>query len=99
MEPRVKPTDAVIAFPPTGVMPGNAVYKGCTLVTTTQGTFLYVSNFGEGRVDVFDTTFHRVSLGQCAFRDQRIPKGFAPFNVQNVGGNLVVTFCQETTRK
>jgi len=93
--PGVKPTDAVIVFPPPGPQPGDAVYKGCTLVTTTQGTFLYVSNFGEGRVDVFDSTFHRVSLGPYAFRDQRIPRGFAPFNVQNVGGNLVVTFAKK----
>ena len=67
--PGVKPTDAVIAFPPPGTKPGNAVYKGCTLVTTTQGTFLYVSNFGEERVDVFDSNFHPVSLRPYAFRD------------------------------
>jgi uncharacterized protein (TIGR03118 family) len=93
--PGVQPTSAVIAFPPPGGKPGGAVYKGCTLATTVQGTFLYVSNFGEGRVDVFDSTFHRVHLGSNAFRDQRIPKGFAPFNVQNVGGNLVVTFAKK----
>jgi uncharacterized protein (TIGR03118 family) len=54
-----------------------------------------VSNFGEGRVDVFDSTFHRVHLGPNAFRDEHIPKGFVPFNVQNVGGNLVVTFAKK----
>jgi uncharacterized protein (TIGR03118 family) len=98
--PTVKPTDAVQLVPPLATSSGqpahsDAIYKGCTLVTTTQGTFLYVANFGEGRVDVFDSTFHRVHLGQYAFRDQRIPKGFVPFNVQNVGGNLVVTFARK----
>ncbi|MBZ5600618.1 MAG: TIGR03118 family protein [Acidobacteriia bacterium] len=93
--PGVKPTDAVIAFPPAGTTPGDAVYKGCTLVTTTEGTFLYVANFGEGRMDVFDSTFQRVRLGERAFRDLHIPRGFAPFNVQNVGGNVVVTFAKK----
>lgn len=93
--PGVKPTDAVIAFPPAGTTPGDAVYKGCALATTRQGTFLYVANFGEGRVDVFDSTFHRARLGVHAFHDARIPQGFAPFNVQNVGGNVVVTYARK----
>jgi uncharacterized protein (TIGR03118 family) len=97
--PTVKPTDAVqvVPVPTTSGQPAHteAVYKGCTLATTAQGTFLYVTNFGEGRVDVFDSAFHRVHLGQYAFRDPRVPKGFNPFNVQNVGGNLVVTFAKK----
>jgi uncharacterized protein (TIGR03118 family) len=93
--PGVKPTEAVIAFPPARTTPSQAVYKGCTLVTTAQGTFLYVANFGQGRVDVFDSTFHRVRPTVPTFRDLRIPRGYAPFNVQNVGGNVVVTFAQK----
>jgi len=93
--PGVQATNAVLAFPRQGAKPGGAVYKGCTLATTAQGTLLYVSNFGEVRVDVFDSTFHRVNLGANAFRDARVPKGYAPFNVQNVGGNLVVTFAKK----
>ncbi|HVO79247.1 MAG TPA: TIGR03118 family protein [Terriglobales bacterium] len=97
--PTVKPTDAVQVVPPptSSGQPARteAVYKGCTLATTSQGTFLYVTNFGEGRVDVFDSTFQRVHLGPFAFRDPHVPKGFNPFNVQNVGGNLVVTFAKK----
>jgi uncharacterized protein (TIGR03118 family) len=94
--PGVQPTEAVIAFPRSKpATTRRAVYKGCTLVTTAQGTFLYVANFGEGRVDVFDSTFHRVLPGAYAFRDLRIPRGYAPFNVQNVGGNVVATFAQK----
>ena len=93
--PGVKPTDAVVAFPPAGTPPGKAVYKGCTLVTTSQGTFLYVANFGEGRVDVFDSSFKPLRSRENAFRDFHIPHGYAPFNVQNVGGNVVVTFAKK----
>lgn len=98
--PTVKPTEAVQVVPvpmPSSTPPSHrdAVYKGCTLATTAQGTFLYVTNFGEGRVDVFDSTFHPVFLGHNAFRDPHVPHGFNPFNVQNVGGNLVVTFARK----
>jgi len=93
--PGVKPTEAVIAYPPAGTSPGDAVYKGCTLVTTDKGTFLYVANFGESRIDVFDSSFHPVRFHEPAFRAFRIPHGYAPFNVQNVGGNVVVTYAKK----
>jgi uncharacterized protein (TIGR03118 family) len=93
--PGVKPTEAVQLFPAPGTAPGEANYKGCTLVTTSRGTFLYVANFGQGRVDVFDSSFRRLRPASTAFRDLHIPKGYAPFNVQNVGGNVVVTFAQK----
>ena len=32
--------------------------------------------------------------GGPRFRDERVPRGFAPFNVQNVGGRLYVTFAK-----
>ena len=94
--PTVKPTDAIQTFPPSGKKgSGEAVYKGCTLATTKRGTFLYVANFGEGQIDVFDSSFHPVRPRENAFRDLRIPSNFAPFNIQNVGGNLVVTFAKK----
>jgi uncharacterized protein (TIGR03118 family) len=94
--PTVKPTDAIQTFPPSGKPgSGEAVYKGCTLATTKRGTFLYVANFGEDRIDVFDSTFHPVRPRENAFRNFRIPRNYAPFNIQNVGGNLVVTFAKK----
>ena len=61
----VKPTEAVI----TVNRSGKAVYKGCTLVQTKFGTFLYVTNFKSGRIEVYDSKFQRVlELGR-GFRD------------------------------
>jgi uncharacterized protein (TIGR03118 family) len=34
-------------------------------------------------------------LEEWAFRDPRVPHDFAPFNVQNIGGNLVVTYAKQ----
>jgi len=63
--PMVKPTEAVI----TVNRSGKAVYKGCTLVQTKFGTFLYVTNFKSGRIEVYDSKFQRVlELGR-GFRD------------------------------
>src|SRR5262249_16490396 len=39
--------------------------------------------------------FAPVNLGGTAFRDPQIPAGFGPFNVQNVGGNIAVTFAKQ----
>ena len=74
---------------------GKAVYKGCTLATTQFGTFLYVTNFKTGQIEVYDSTFQRVFGFGFGFHDEHMPKGYAPFNIQNVGGNLVVTFAKK----
>jgi uncharacterized protein (TIGR03118 family) len=85
-----KGTTAVIAKNNTR----KAVYKGCTLATTQFGTFLYVTNFKTGRIEVYDSNFQKV-FGFFGFRDERLPRDYAPFNIQNVGGNLVVTFAKQ----
>jgi uncharacterized protein (TIGR03118 family) len=95
--PGVKPTEAVIMVNHAG----KAVYKGCTLATTKFGTFLYVTNFQSGEIEVYDSSFHRVrgfrfSSGDGDHdRDDHGERGFVPFNIQNVGGNLVVTYAKK----
>ena len=82
-----------------------AVYKGATIAQMTVGgpSFLYVTNFRAGRIEVYDTNFHAVTLdGQedhRAFQDEEIPQGFAPFNVQEVNGNLYVTYAKQNATK
>jgi uncharacterized protein (TIGR03118 family) len=81
-----------------------AVYKGATSGDINGKKFLYVTNFRSAKVEVYDTNFKRVHLGDDAFdsdrdRDdrgaERIPRGFAPFNVQNIGGTLFVTYAKQ----
>ena len=82
-----------------------AVYKGATIAQMTTGGpfFLYVTNIRAGRIEVYDTNFHAVSLGgrgeDQAFRDEEIPQGFAPFNVQEINGNLYVTYAKQNATK
>lgn len=83
----------------------SAVYKGMTSGEINGKRFLYVTNFRSGRVEVYDTNFHRcvstrnlcagVSFGEDAFDDDTIPVDFAPFNVQNIGGSLFVTYAKQ----
>src|SRR6267154_5507699 len=72
-----------------------AVYKGATSAEIAGKKFLYVSNFRSAKVEVYDTNFKRVSLGEEAFHAEEIPDGFAPFNVQNIGGTLFVTYAKQ----
>jgi uncharacterized protein (TIGR03118 family) len=71
---------------------GKAVYKGCAIAQTAQGPRLYATNFTTGTVEVFDGNFNPVPVGLFAFRIPGLPQNFVPFNIQNVGGNLVVTY-------
>src|SRR6266446_7029761 len=61
--------------------------------------FLFVANFREGQIEVFDRNFATVKAKEDAFEDDKLPKGFAPFNVQNIGGNLYVTFAKQDDAK
>ena len=72
-----------------------AVYKGATTAEMDGKRFLYVTNFRSGKVEVYNTNFKRVHLSEEAFDDEGIPRGFAPFNVQNIGGSLFVTYAKQ----
>ncbi len=88
--------------------PRGAVYKGATTANIDGAHFLYVTNFRAGRVEVYDTNFNPVHLPKGAFDPdgdehygdndrsaERIPPGFAPFNIQNIGGSLFVTYAKQ----
>ena len=65
----------------------DAVYKG--LAISNSKDHLYAANFHSGAIDVFDST-HAAPIG--SFSDPNAPAGYAPFNIQNIGGKFYVTF-------
>jgi uncharacterized protein (TIGR03118 family) len=73
----------------------SAVYKGLTLASTAGGAVLLAANFSEATVDMYATNL--TLLGQ--FRDPNAPDGYAPFNVQTVGGTVVVTYAKQDEEK
>jgi uncharacterized protein (TIGR03118 family) len=72
-----------------------AVYKGATSAEVGGKKFLYVTNFRSAKVEVYDSAFKRVHLDEDAFEAEDVPRGFAPFNVQNIGGTLFVTYAKQ----
>jgi uncharacterized protein (TIGR03118 family) len=80
-----------------------AVYKGMTSGEVNGNKFLYVTNFRSGKVEVYDTNFKQVHFGNRgdddSFDDDEIPRDFAPFNVQNIGGTLFVTYAKQDAPK
>ncbi len=70
-------------------------YKGLALSAGGQGQLLYATDFHHARVDVFDSSFHPVSLPTGAFSDPDLPSGFAPFGIQAIGGDIYVTYAKQ----
>jgi uncharacterized protein (TIGR03118 family) len=70
------------------------VYKGLALAANGSGHFLYATDFHNGKIDVFDAAFQPATL-PGSFTDKHIPKGFAPFGIQNINGNLYVTYAKQ----
>ncbi len=68
-----------------------AVYKGLAIATTATGDFLYATDFHNGAVDMFDSSFTLVG----SFTDERLPHGYAPFGIQTIGAVVYVTFAKQ----
>jgi len=75
-----------------------AVYKGLALANNGSNAFLYAANFNSGNIDVFNSSFGQVSV-PGAFTDPNLPAGYAPFNIQNIGGKLYVTYALQDGSK
>ncbi len=74
---------------------GSAIYKGVTIAQINGVNFLYAANFFGGAIEVFDRNYMPVTLAAGAFSDPTLPEGFAPFNVQNIGGKVFVAFAKQ----
>jgi uncharacterized protein (TIGR03118 family) len=76
-----------------------SVFKGATIAVDSGHHFLYVADFRQAKVLKFDTNFNLVPTLPGAFLEFVGKLGFAPFNIQNVGGNLYVTFAKQDATK
>jgi len=85
VDPLIGNTESKAAVP-------GASYTGLALASSSHGDELFAANFGQGKVDVFDSTFKQVRTAPWQFRDPRLPRGFKPFNTQALNGNIFVTF-------
>lgn len=95
--PAVNPTRARIEVDRSTVGEG-AVYKGLAIGNNGTSDHIYATNFRFGTIETFDAGYHMVSLSG-SFADPGIPAGFAPFNIQNLGGLLFVTYAKQDAVK
>src|SRR5262245_21105808 len=76
------------------------MYFGLALGQVGGANFLYAADRGNGKIDVIDGQFHKVTLGTGGFEsfvDPNRPAGYRPFNVQNINGKLFVTYTLDGT--
>jgi uncharacterized protein (TIGR03118 family) len=75
----------------TATTPGTT-FEGLALA----GNTLYAANFqAGGGIDVFNSSYLQTTV-PGGFIDPNLPAGFAPFNIQNIGGNLYVEYAKVT---
>ncbi len=88
--PSVDGTHAIIAVNHTGT----AVYKGLTLGMLDGNAFLYAANFKSGKVEVYNSSW-MPTTAPGMFADPLLPAGYAPFDVETIGGNIFVAFAKQ----
>jgi uncharacterized protein (TIGR03118 family) len=88
------PAPATIAHKVADRSDVNAIYKGLALGASSGNDFLYATDFHNNRIDVFNSSFGLTSLAGN-FTDPNIPTGFAPFGIQNISGQLFVTYAKQ----
>jgi uncharacterized protein (TIGR03118 family) len=71
-----------------------AIYKGLAIASKGSTTMLYAANFHAGTIDVFNDSFAPATV-PGGFVDPNLPAGFAPFNIQEIAGRLVVAYAQQ----
>ncbi|HEY0473492.1 MAG TPA: TIGR03118 family protein [Kribbella sp.] len=75
-----------------------ALYTGLTEVSSRFGPLLLAADFHDNRIDVFNSSFRKVSVGSM-FRDRSLPPGYAPFNVRVLGDAVYVTYAKQDADK
>jgi uncharacterized protein (TIGR03118 family) len=80
-----------------------AVYKGLAYGVNVHGAFLFATNFRAGTIDVFGPNgpngLFTPATTDGGFTDPKIPAGFAPFGIQNINGDLFVTYAKQNLPK
>ena len=84
---------------PGGKTPSGAVFKGLAQATTTKaGPELFAADVANAKVDVFNKNFASVAT-PTEFKDPKLPAGYAPFGIQNLGGKIYVSYGKQNASK
>ncbi len=99
--PNVDPRHAIIAADRSTLGPG-AVYKGLAIASSGKHAFIYATNFRLGTVEMLNGQFKLVR----SFTDHQVANNcplpgqcFSPFDIQNIGNKLYVTYALQKPDK
>jgi uncharacterized protein (TIGR03118 family) len=70
----------------------HASYTG--LAISADDSTLYAADFANGKVDQWDSAWNPI-VAPGAFVDRHLPRGFAPFGIQTLAGNVFVTYAKQ----
>ncbi|HEX9161624.1 MAG TPA: TIGR03118 family protein [Thermoanaerobaculia bacterium] len=75
-----------------------AIFTGLTIAAnpTLNENLLYVADFHNSQITTFAPNYATAALSPGAFTDPTLPAGFAPFNIQLLGGKLYVAYAAAT---
>lgn len=90
--PAVNRLNAVTAVD-TGL--GGAVFKGLAIGASAGANYLYATDFRRGGIDVYDTSYQRVTLPGGNFADPTLPAGYVPFGIQAVNDRVYVAYAKK----
>ncbi len=82
-----------------------AVYKGLAIASNSGSTFLYATDFHNGKVDVLDTHFAKQSATSFPFSDPKLPANLSPFGIQAISNGpagavqIYITYAQPDAQK
>lgn len=83
------PTAALLAVDDSA---SGAVYKGLAILTPACcREYLALVDFHRGFINTYDVSFGPLGI-QGSFKDQNLPAGYAPFNLQQIGTEVFVTY-------
>jgi uncharacterized protein (TIGR03118 family) len=74
------------------------VYKGAAFATVSGNSYLFAANFRSGNIDILKGANGEPDLAG-KFTDPGLPNGYAPFNIQNLGGTIYVTYALQDGAK
>jgi len=75
-----------------GAKQAGASYTGLAITSHSSGNTLYAADSANNEVDMYDGNFNL----KGSFTDATIPSGFAPFGIQDISGQVYVTYASTT---
>jgi uncharacterized protein (TIGR03118 family) len=82
-----EPSTTLIAVTAAG-----AQYTGLAITNYTSGNHIYAADAANNKVDMYDGNFNLVS----SFTDPATPRGFAPFGIQDINGQVYVAYAAQS---